>query len=225
MTIVARAGGALNLNPHFHALILDGMFVEDPARRQPRFVRMRHASEKDLRALEVSLAFRVFEALRDRGLVGDEGWFLPDLDSATEGTLPTIHSASIQNRIAVGSRSGASVETQEGVAPEEPSDSAGSLGRNRAAHGASLFVGSAFPPSRRPSLERLCRYVARPPLAADRLEWTPDGKVRYRLAHVRSDGTAAVIFEPIELDRETGRAGPTPPEPCRSIPRPMWSST
>ncbi|MBI4613761.1 MAG: transposase, partial [Planctomycetes bacterium] len=60
VTIVARAGGALNLNPHFHALILDGMFVEDPARREPRFVRMRHASEKDLRALEVSLAFRVF---------------------------------------------------------------------------------------------------------------------------------------------------------------------
>ena len=28
MTVIQRAGGALNLNPHFHMAVLDGVFVE-----------------------------------------------------------------------------------------------------------------------------------------------------------------------------------------------------
>ena len=50
---------------------------------------------------------------------------------------------------------------------------------------------------RRKRLERLCRYVARPPIASKRLERLPDGRVRYWLRHAFHDGTRAVVFEPM----------------------------
>jgi hypothetical protein len=48
-------------------------------------------------------------------------------------------------------------------------------------------------------LERLCRYVARPPLALDRLEATSDGRLTYRLKTPWRDGTTHVVMERREL--------------------------
>jgi hypothetical protein len=47
--------------------------------------------------------------------------------------------------------------------------------------GMSLHADVAVPARDRRRLERLCRYVARPPLAHDRLEARPDGRVALRL--------------------------------------------
>ncbi|MHC4945656.1 MAG: transposase [Planctomycetota bacterium] len=49
---------------------------------------------------------------------------------------------------------------------------------------------------KRKRLERLCRYMARPPIATKRLERLPDGRIRYRLRHAFHDGTRAILFEP-----------------------------
>jgi len=48
-------------------------------------------------------------------------------------------------------------------------------------------------------LERLCRYVSRPPVAADRLALTPSGHVRYTLKTPYRDGTTRLVLEPLEL--------------------------
>jgi hypothetical protein len=42
----------------------------------------------------------------------------------------------------------------------------------------------------------LARYVARPPLATERLALTGSGQVRYTLKSPYRDGTTHVIFEP-----------------------------
>lgn len=44
----------------------------------------------------------------------------------------------------------------------------------------SLHAGVAVPPRDRPRLERLCRYVARPPLASERLGERADGTLTLR---------------------------------------------
>ena len=44
--------------------------------------------------------------------------------------------------------------------------------------------------------ERLCRYVTRPPLAQDRLELRPDGKLELTLKKVWKDGPRALVLEP-----------------------------
>ena len=48
----------------------------------------------------------------------------------------------------------------------------------------------------REGLERLCRYVARPAIATERLSELPDGRIAYDLRHPWSDGRTRVVFEP-----------------------------
>lgn len=45
----------------------------------------------------------------------------------------------------------------------------------------SLHAGVATKANERAKLERLCRYVARPPLSTKRLSMTRNGSVRYEL--------------------------------------------
>ncbi len=74
----------------------------------------------------------------------------------------------------------------------------GSLGQ---VAGFSLHAGVATNGQERRKLERLCRYMARPPVSEHRLSITPSGKVRYRLETPYRDGTTHVIFEPGDLYR------------------------
>jgi hypothetical protein len=48
-------------------------------------------------------------------------------------------------------------------------------------------------------MERLCRYITRPPIARERLLELPGGQIAYRLRHPWRDGTTHVVFEPTEL--------------------------
>jgi len=51
----------------------------------------------------------------------------------------------------------------------------------------------------RARLERLCRYLARPPIATERLTRLADGRVRYEMKKAWRDGTRAVLLEPLDL--------------------------
>jgi hypothetical protein len=48
-------------------------------------------------------------------------------------------------------------------------------------------------------LEHLCRYLARPPIANDRLQKLPDGRLALRFKQVWRDGTTHIVFTPQEL--------------------------
>ena len=65
--------------------------------------------------------------------------------------------------------------------------------------GYSLHAGVGFKATDRAGLERLCRYILRPPLAKDRLQRREDGSVVVGLKRVWSDGTSALVFSPSEL--------------------------
>ncbi len=49
----------------------------------------------------------------------------------------------------------------------------------------------------RQRLEKLCRYVACPPIAQERLSVIGDGQVLYRLKRLYRDGSTHVLFEPM----------------------------
>jgi hypothetical protein len=57
--------------------------------------------------------------------------------------------------------------------------------------GVSLHANVAVPARDRLRLERLCRYVARPPVATERLSRLADGRLLYRLKHRWRDGTSS----------------------------------
>jgi hypothetical protein len=51
----------------------------------------------------------------------------------------------------------------------------------------------------RKKLERLCRYVARPPLPFERLSRDGDGLVVHQLIRLFRDGTTVFLFEPLDF--------------------------
>jgi len=59
-------------------------------------------------------------------------------------------------------------------------------------------------------LERLCRYVARPALAAERLARLDDGRLLYQLKRRWRDGTSALLFQPHELLERLAALVPPP---------------
>jgi len=62
----------------------------------------------------------------------------------------------------------------------------------------------------RKQLERLARYITRPPLAQDRLELRADGRLELTLKKVWKDGTRAVLLEPDDLLVRLCAAVPAP---------------
>ena len=60
------------------------------------------------------------------------------------------------------------------------------------------------------SFENLCRYVARPAVATERLSRLPDGRLLYRLRHRWRDGTTHVAFEPLEFVAKLAALVPPP---------------
>jgi hypothetical protein len=62
----------------------------------------------------------------------------------------------------------------------------------------------------RAGLERLCRYVLRPPFAQERLRLRSDGRVALELKTAWHDGTRELVFEPLEFLERLAAMTPRP---------------
>jgi hypothetical protein len=76
--------------------------------------------------------------------------------------------------------------------------------------GFSLHANVCIPAKARHQLENLCRYVARPAVATERLSIRPDGRVAYQLRHRWRNGATHVIFEPLDLIAKLAALVPPP---------------
>jgi hypothetical protein len=76
--------------------------------------------------------------------------------------------------------------------------------------GYSLHAGVSIGARDRKGLERLCGYIARPPLAKRRLESRKDGTVEIRLKQPWADGTGAIQLSRLELKERLAALVPPP---------------
>jgi hypothetical protein len=107
-------------------------------------------------------------------------------------------SASVRYRIAVGPI--ARRKTRRLQAPGGVSTATQGIERLTATRdGFSLNAAVACRAGKRKKLERLCRYVAHPPLAHPRLGRDGDGLVVHRLERPFHDGTTEFLFEPLDF--------------------------
>jgi len=199
VTFIQRFGSALNLTPHFHVLVLDGVYP-GPAHDLGSFVPLPPPETEDVARVLAGTARRILRIVERRGLDPSE-----DTLASDEPLLALLTAASIRSRIATGPEAG---EGWRRLGDRvEPMDHEGGGVESDARipprcvreGGMSLHADVAVPGSDRRRLERLCRYVARPPLALDRLEAMADGRLAYRLKTRWRDGTTHVVFTGIEL--------------------------
>jgi len=194
VTFLQRFGSALNLNLHFHTLALDGAY--DLSGGIPtRFLPLRPPSADGVARVLAGTARRIKRLLASRA--EDDGALARD-----EPLLATLAAASLGTRTASGPDAGAPwrrvgdrVDPQDTDADPDPEASP----RTPQHGGMSLHAEVAVPARDRCRLERLCRYVARPPLANDRLEERPDGQLSLRLKTRWRDGTTHLLMERHEL--------------------------
>jgi hypothetical protein len=73
-----------------------------------------------------------------------------------------------------------------------------------------LHAGTALPAYDREGIEHLLRYMCRPPVALERLEELPDGRLLYRLKKRWRDGTDSVVFEPPDFLERLSALIPAP---------------
>jgi hypothetical protein len=63
VTFLQRAGGSINLNPHFHSLILDGVYVSSVPYEAPRFHPLPPPTDAEVARITAAIARRVEKLL------------------------------------------------------------------------------------------------------------------------------------------------------------------
>jgi hypothetical protein len=196
VTFIQRFGSALNLNVHFHTLALDGVYpyVTDAA-ETPRFLPLPPPSDDEVARVLSGTARRIHRLLEARA-DGGEG----EVFAREEPLLALLTAASLRTRIATGPQRGERWRRLgDRVEPEEVGADPDASPRVPAYGGMSLHAAVGVLARDRRRLERLIRYVARPPLAHDRLEKRPDGRLTLRLKTCWRDGTTHILMERSEL--------------------------
>ena len=209
VAILQRFGGALNLNVHVHALVLDGVFAEEGSGAL-RFHPAPAPSDEEMDRVLVTIDRRVRRLLARRGVaIGDEdGDTDPWMKEAP--ILAGLAGASVQGRVALGPRAGREVR-RCGASAELLALAPSALGPCHARwNGFDLHAGVVVPGNDRTRLERVCRYALRPPVAHDRIRLTGDGQVVLDLRRRWADGTTHVLFDPIELLERLAALTPRP---------------
>lgn len=164
VTLIQRFGSALNLNVHFHMLFLDGVYVDDTSQENhQRFVSVTHHRIADIANLTHKMSLRIARYLERAGFItrdAENTYLVANSVNASEMAEHQGHS--IQYRISIGFQKGKKVFALQTL-PPLPDETQGLdlLGKMA---GFSLHAGVSTKAGQRDKLERLCRYIARPPM-------------------------------------------------------------
>jgi hypothetical protein len=205
-----RFGSALNLNLHFHALVLDGAFVSPSGRLAPSFQPSAPLTDADVAELVEQLARRITRHLERQGRLA-RAHATVDADESPEHDAPLfaqLCAASIQGGAALAPESSRPIARLGQRRSPRPAPLPGSLCADY--NGFSLHAKVLVPAGELERLEHLCRYIAHPPIATQRLALAPDGRVVYGLQRHWRDGTSAVSFDPLTFLKRLAALVPHP---------------
>jgi hypothetical protein len=103
LTVIQRFGGALNLNIHFHTLVLDGVFTTSGP-EGVRFYPTPPPTDAEVARLLTTIRARILRRLRRQGLGPDAEGSRPDPVVEESPVLAGLSTASVQGRVALGPR-------------------------------------------------------------------------------------------------------------------------
>jgi hypothetical protein len=167
--------GSMNLNVHFHVVVLDGVFMRD-ADASVRFHAASPPAREELDVIVRRTRDRAVAWLRRQGLLGagHGGDGADDRQTALDACAAI---AIGRGQVTTLPNADALPHDTHDEAPDSPSLAVDLDGFNLHA-GVRIAAGDDL------GRERLCRYGARPPLSLERLRRLPGGRVAYRLKYV-----------------------------------------
>ncbi|MCZ7680805.1 MAG: transposase [Sandaracinaceae bacterium] len=194
LTVIQRSDSALRVNPHFHTLALDGVYVRD-AEGELIFHPLPAPSAEEVAQVAAWTHAGIVRVLERHGRSLDGQGDTPHEGASEEPVLAACYAASASDMQLLGAAPGqrtAKLVRPVRVLPaaNEPLAEVGGVNVH-----ANVAAGARDHPRR----ERLCRYLLRPPLAQDRLTLEPDGRVRLAFKAAWKDGTHAVLLDPLDL--------------------------
>jgi len=198
VSFVQRFGGALNLNPHVHSLLPDGLFVPGDEGGTLTFVPLPEPTSSDIEALTYRIAHRL-TAVVER-LCADE--------CETQAVLERT-AAALRCALATAVEPPLSKLGRELVDLDHTTTSAPLCAK---VAGFSLHAARLVPAHDRDALEKLCRYGLRAPFSQERLSLRQDGRVVYHLRRPwpNANGASCLVLEPTELLRRLAALVPAP---------------
>lgn len=211
---IQRTDSALRLNVHAHVLALDGVYVREREDGPLVFLPLPTPTSAEVADVARRTAERIECILRAHGrsldpqMQDDE----PPALCLDEPGLAACYAAAAQGIALTGERAGQS--TLRLVVSQDPRAEAPAARDNNEpvaeVRGINVHARRVVGGRDRPQIERLCRYVTRPPLAQERLELRRDGRLELTLKNIWRDGTRAIIFEPHDLLARLVAAVPPP---------------
>jgi hypothetical protein len=199
---VHRADSALRLNVHFHVLALDGVYVRNDTTGSLVFHPLPTPTQAEVADVARRTAARIERLLRKHGRsidpeLADDNPHPLDLD---DPALAACYAAAARGVGITGDRAGQ--PTLRLIFPEDAprrTSTADADSPVAEVRGVNVHAKQMVDGRDRPRLQRLCRYITRPPLAQDRLTRRTDGLLQLELKRAWKDGTQALVFEPQEL--------------------------
>ena len=226
VTVVQRASSHLALNPHFHTLAADGVYVVEPGTERLVFHAMPAPTRTDISAVAWQVCAKTLRILRKRGLWLDQD---PSEDrfAQDEPGLAAWYDPWKSPTGDATSMSGGLV-TRQGASPRPMRLTAVAAGdetelrAQELGYGFNVHAGVRIAAHDRLGLERLCRYVTRPALSQHHLQVLPDQRVQLVLKRPWSDGTTSVVFAPLVFLAKLASLVP-PPRMHRTRYHGLWA--
>jgi hypothetical protein len=172
VSFIQRFGDALNINVHFHSLVLDGVYAEDED-GIIRFHRVGPPSDAEVARVAGRIARRVEKLMLRRGIE-------PDAEGNIQPFLAKLYSAAAAGRALSGKRAGQQA-VRVGDLENMHDHKDASSPRCANVNGVGLHANTSIPAHDRVRLERMLRYMCRPPIALERLKLLSDGRLLYKL--------------------------------------------
>ena len=185
-------------------LFLDGVY--DFKGRRPTFHRAPRPTPAELTKLLHTIGQRVARLLGRLGLLvrdADSDY----LDFEPGEAFDRLVGASIHYRIAIGPNAGRKALTLRTVPVQSEPFPSTLLAR---LPGVSLHAATVCEAAQRDKLEKLCRYIARPAIANERLSINERGQVIYRFKQPFRDGTTHVVLDPMDFIARLAALVPRP---------------
>lgn len=208
VTLIQRFGSALNLNIHFHILLLDGVYA-DNGHSKMRFYRVKAPTGQEVRELLEKIVNRVAKRLVKRGVLtrDDENSYLT-LDEAEDDPLLQWMGASVNYRIAEGPHRGRKVFSLQTL--PERAETKPETEQLAKLSGFSLHAGVMAEAHQTDKREHLCRYITRSAVSEKRLSITANGQVCYQLKTPYRDGTTFKVYDPLDFIARLAALVPKP---------------